>query len=160
MVALAFNPRTREAEAGGSLWNRGQPGLQELVPGQLLLLHRETLPQKNENKKIKMEKADFIRVNFSHRFANKLLLDLEKVFKSSNSCIVHHRPFPYHSFSDIYVLDCETCMRSEIQRESVLKEYYVLKKIHVFDSTGNKSYIMIFPLYFSTIFSLLCWNVL
>lgn len=70
-------------------------------------------------------------------------------------------PFPYHSVSDIYVLDCEIGMRTEIQRESVLKESYMLKKtIHVFDSTSNKSYIMIFPLYFSTIFSLLCWNVL
>ena len=30
----AFNPSTREAETGGSLRVRGQPGLQELVPGQ------------------------------------------------------------------------------------------------------------------------------
>jgi hypothetical protein len=28
MVALAFNPSTREAEAGGSLLDQGQPGLQ------------------------------------------------------------------------------------------------------------------------------------
>ena len=34
MVAHAFNPSTREAEAGGSLGVRRQPGLQELVPGQ------------------------------------------------------------------------------------------------------------------------------
>ena len=34
VVAHAFNPRTREAEAGRSLRARGQPGLQELVPGQ------------------------------------------------------------------------------------------------------------------------------
>ena len=34
MVAHAFNPSTEEAEAGGSLWVRGQPDLQELVRGQ------------------------------------------------------------------------------------------------------------------------------
>jgi hypothetical protein len=28
MMAHAFNPRTQEAETGGSLWVRGQPGLQ------------------------------------------------------------------------------------------------------------------------------------
>jgi hypothetical protein len=28
MVVHAFNPSTWEAEAGGSLWVRGQPGLQ------------------------------------------------------------------------------------------------------------------------------------
>ena len=28
MVLSAFNPRTQEAEAGGSLWVQGQPGLQ------------------------------------------------------------------------------------------------------------------------------------
>jgi hypothetical protein len=28
MVAHVFHPSTQEAEAGGSLWVRGQPGLQ------------------------------------------------------------------------------------------------------------------------------------
>ena len=34
MVPHTFNPSTQEAEAGGSLWVWGQPGLQELVLGQ------------------------------------------------------------------------------------------------------------------------------
>ena len=33
-VVHTFNPSTWEAEAGASLWVWGQPGLQELVPGQ------------------------------------------------------------------------------------------------------------------------------
>ena len=33
-MAHAFNPSTREAEAGGSLGVRGQPNIKELVPGQ------------------------------------------------------------------------------------------------------------------------------
>lgn len=37
MVAYAFNLSTREAESGGSLSVRDQPGLQELVPGQAVL---------------------------------------------------------------------------------------------------------------------------
>ena len=49
MVAHAFNPSTREAEAGKSLQIRDQPGLQELVPGELGLLLRETL-SKQTNK--------------------------------------------------------------------------------------------------------------
>ena len=46
VVAHAFNPSPREVEAGRYLCVRGQPGLQELVPGQLVLLHRKTLSQK------------------------------------------------------------------------------------------------------------------
>ena len=34
IVVHTFNPSTQEAEAGGSLWVRGQPGLQKLIPGQ------------------------------------------------------------------------------------------------------------------------------
>ena len=50
MVAYAFNPSTWEAEAGESLRVQGQPGLQELVPGQLELLQRDTLSQKRKEK--------------------------------------------------------------------------------------------------------------
>ena len=53
MLAHNFNPSTRESEAGESLWVRGQPGLKELVPGQLGLLHRETLSQKTKKRKKK-----------------------------------------------------------------------------------------------------------
>ena len=49
MVAQAFNPSSREeAEVG-----EGQADLQELVPGQLRLLHREILSRKKPIKKIK-----------------------------------------------------------------------------------------------------------
>ena len=41
MVAHIFNPSTQETEAGGST---------ELLPGQLVLLHRETLSGKSKNK--------------------------------------------------------------------------------------------------------------
>ena len=51
--AHAFNPSTREAEAGGSLWVRGQSGLQELVPGQEPKRYGETLSQKIKKTKNK-----------------------------------------------------------------------------------------------------------
>ena len=51
VVSRAFNPSTWEAEAGESLWVWGQPCLQELVPEQLGLLHRETLSQKTNKQK-------------------------------------------------------------------------------------------------------------
>ena len=35
VVAHAFNPSTREAEAGGFLWVRGQPGLKSKFQGRL-----------------------------------------------------------------------------------------------------------------------------
>ena len=41
MVEHIFNPSTLEAEAGRYLLVQGQFGLQEQVPGQLGLLHRE-----------------------------------------------------------------------------------------------------------------------
>ena len=46
MVVHDFNPGTQEAEAGESLGIQGQPGLQELVPGQVGVLDRETLSRK------------------------------------------------------------------------------------------------------------------
>ena len=51
MVAHAFNPSTREAEAGGSLWVWGQPGLQELVPGQESKATEKPCLEKSEKKK-------------------------------------------------------------------------------------------------------------
>ena len=51
VVAHAFNPSTWEAEADGSLWVRGQPGLQELIPGLAPKQHRETLSQKARKKR-------------------------------------------------------------------------------------------------------------
>ena len=53
MVAHAFNTSTREAEVGRSLLVRDQLSLQELVPGQLGFLHRETLSRKAKNEKQK-----------------------------------------------------------------------------------------------------------
>ena len=53
MVAHAFNPSTPEAETGGSLGVRGQPGLQELVQG------RAPKPQRtpvSKNKKTNKQK--------------------------------------------------------------------------------------------------------
>ena len=55
MVVHAFNPSTQEAEAGGALWVRGQPGLQELVPGQGLKATEE-LCLENQKKKEKERK--------------------------------------------------------------------------------------------------------
>ena len=52
MVVHAFNPSTREAEAGRSLWVRGQPDLWELVPGRAPKLQRNPL-WKNKNNKTK-----------------------------------------------------------------------------------------------------------
>ena len=53
VVAYAFNPNTWEAEAGGSLWVLGQPGLQELVPGQAPKLQRNPV---SKNKKRERER--------------------------------------------------------------------------------------------------------
>ena len=52
VLAHAFNPSTREAEAGRTLWVRGQPGLQELVSGQAPKLQRNPVtekPKRTEN---------------------------------------------------------------------------------------------------------------
>lgn len=46
--AHAFNPNTQKAEAGRALWGRHQPGLQNIVPGQLGLLNRETISKKKK----------------------------------------------------------------------------------------------------------------
>ena len=59
VVAHAFNPSTQEAEAGGSLWVRDQPGLQELVQGQAPKPQRNPV-SKNEKKKKKERKKDFL----------------------------------------------------------------------------------------------------
>ena len=48
-VAHAFNPTIWEAQAGGSLWVRGQIGLQDLVPEQVPKVQRN-LVLKNQNK--------------------------------------------------------------------------------------------------------------
>ena len=53
-VARTFNPTTREGEAGGSLWVLGQPGLQELVPGQVPKLQRNPV-SKNKTKQKQKE---------------------------------------------------------------------------------------------------------
>ena len=49
MVAHAFNPSPWEAEAGGSLGVRGQPGLLELVPGKAPKLQRNPV-SKNQKR--------------------------------------------------------------------------------------------------------------
>ena len=51
VVGHTSNTSTQEVEAGTSLWALGQPGLKELVPGQLGLLHKETLSQQNKTNK-------------------------------------------------------------------------------------------------------------
>ena len=63
MVAHAFNPSTREAEASGSLWVLGQPGLQSefqdrhqsyreiLSRGKKKTNQKQTNKQTNNNKK-------------------------------------------------------------------------------------------------------------
>ena len=55
LVAHAFNPSTWEAEAGGSLWVWGQPGLQELVPDKFQC-YRETLSWKSKANQTKLNK--------------------------------------------------------------------------------------------------------
>ena len=52
MVVHTFNPSAREAEAGGSLWVWGQPGLQELVLGWVLKPQKNPV-SKNQEKKEK-----------------------------------------------------------------------------------------------------------
>lgn len=49
-AANAFNLSTREVEIGGSLCVRGQHGLQDLLPGQLGLLHKATLSLKKKKR--------------------------------------------------------------------------------------------------------------
>ena len=57
VVAHDFNPSTREAKAGRSLWVRGQPVLQELVPGQRNPVSKQTNKQTNKQKQ-KQNKKD------------------------------------------------------------------------------------------------------
>ena len=56
MVVPAFSSSTQEAEAGGSLWVQGPPGLQELVPGQAPKQHKETQSRKKQKKNNNNEK--------------------------------------------------------------------------------------------------------
>ena len=58
-MAHAFHPSTQEAEAGGSRWVRGQPGLQVLVTGQAAKLQRNPV-LKNKTKQKKW--VTFLRV--------------------------------------------------------------------------------------------------
>ena len=51
-MAHAFNPSTREVEAGGSLGVRGQLGLQGLVSGQAPKLQRNLVSEKNNKIKL------------------------------------------------------------------------------------------------------------
>ena len=46
LVAHAFNPSTREAEAGGSLWVPGQPGLQSEFPDRSQSYTEKPCPKK------------------------------------------------------------------------------------------------------------------
>ena len=48
MIVHAFNPSTKEAETGGSLWVWGHSGLQELIPRQATKLQRNPV-SKNQN---------------------------------------------------------------------------------------------------------------
>ena len=58
VVAHAFNPSTWEAKASRSLWVQGQPGLQQLVPGQAPKLQRNPVLKKTkQNKKIKTKSS-------------------------------------------------------------------------------------------------------
>ena len=62
MVAHAFNPSTREAEAGASLGVRDQPGLQELVPGWSPKLQRKPVSKnKNKNKQTNKKRLQAIQ---------------------------------------------------------------------------------------------------
>ena len=47
-MAHTFNPSTQEAEAGGSLWVRGQPGLQDLVPEHAPKLQRNPVSKRKK----------------------------------------------------------------------------------------------------------------
>ena len=49
VLVHAFNPSTREAEAGESVWVWGQPGLLQLAPGQAPKLQRIPVSKKNWN---------------------------------------------------------------------------------------------------------------
>jgi hypothetical protein len=52
VVAHTFNPSSQEAEAGGSLGVRGQPGLQIRVPGQLGLVTQGNPVSKTNKKRV------------------------------------------------------------------------------------------------------------
>ena len=48
MVAHVLNPSTQEAEAGGSLWSRGQVGLQNEFQDSQGYTEKQTLSLKNQ----------------------------------------------------------------------------------------------------------------
>ena len=78
LVVQAFNPRTLEAEAGGSLWVWGQPGLQELVLGQPGLTQINPVSKKQRLKILKKCKNDIINL-IEERVRNKIdLIGTEK----------------------------------------------------------------------------------
>ena len=54
VVVLAFNASIREAEAGRSLRVRGQPCLQEIVPGQVPKLQRNLSQKTQKEKKLSL----------------------------------------------------------------------------------------------------------
>jgi hypothetical protein len=82
-VAHAFNPSTREAEAGGFLssrpawstkWVPGQPGL-----------YRETLSRKNQKKKKKKKKKK-LKYQVVKRTNSQLDMENENVSVSGSKC--------------------------------------------------------------------------
>lgn len=62
MVVYAFNLSPWEAEGIGFLCIQGQPDLQGLVLGQLVLLNTETLSQKTKTKAKKSKIGQEIRI--------------------------------------------------------------------------------------------------
>ena len=53
VVTHAFDPSTRGAEASSFLWVRSQPGLQEIVPGQVPKLQKNPVSKKKKTKQNK-----------------------------------------------------------------------------------------------------------
>ena len=90
MVALAFNPSTREAEAG-DFWVRGQPGLQSEFQDSQDYTEKPCL-KKTKNKKQKNKKQKTNKK--TNKTKQRTLTALPEVLSSipSNHMVAHNHP--------------------------------------------------------------------
>ena len=100
VVAHAFNSSTREAEPGGSLWVRDQPGLQELVPGQVPKLHRNPVSKKEK------------KTHNQHKFVFPTLKKKKKSASEVSKTFIHCTVFGSFLFYVITVTDLSSILRN------------------------------------------------